>query len=60
MPPMVQPPSCTDIYKKNTAFPNFPAGTSPADLAAKCDGMNVKHRADPVTNPATCLGFHSA
>ena len=47
------------IYKKNTAFPNFPAGTSPADLAAKCDEMNVKHRADPVTNPATCLGFHS-
>ena len=35
------------MYKKNAAFPSFPAGTSPADLAAKCNTM------------PGCLGFHS-
>jgi hypothetical protein len=47
------------MYKKNAAFPAFPAGTSPADLAAMCDQINVNHRAFPDTHKAVCLGFHS-
>jgi len=28
-------------------------------LVTLCDDLNTLHAADPTTNPATCLGFHS-
>ena len=44
-------------YKKNADFPTFPAGTSPAELAAECDTIQTAHVADN-TKPS-CVGFHS-
>ena len=28
-------------------------------MVTLCDDLNTLHAADPTTNPATCLGFHS-
>ena len=28
-------------------------------MVTLCDDLNTLHAADPITNPATCLGFHS-
>ena len=28
-------------------------------MVTLCDNLNTLHAADPITNPATCLGFHS-
>jgi len=47
------------MYAKNTAFPSLPSPFSLTELARMCDDLNAKHKADPVTNPASCLGFHS-
>jgi hypothetical protein len=48
------------IYReKNTDFPAFPEGTSPSELITLCEEINNLNAADPATNPASCLGFHS-
>jgi hypothetical protein len=47
------------IYRKNTEFPSFPDWANPTALATFCDDLNTLHAADPTTNPATCLAFHS-
>eukprot|EP00964_Phaeocystis_antarctica_P135499 scaffold99841_cov54-Phaeocystis_antarctica.AAC.2 len=43
----------------NTEFPNFPDWANPTALITLCNNLNTLHAADPTTNPATCLGFHS-
>jgi hypothetical protein len=47
------------MYVKNTDFPQLPSPYSLADLKVLCDTINTDHLADPATNPASCLGFHS-
>ena len=45
--------------RRNTEFPAFPDWANPTALVTLCDDLNTLHAADPTTNPATCLGFHS-
>jgi hypothetical protein len=47
------------MYTKNANFPTLTAGFTLAELATKCDNINILHKANPGNNPATCLGFHS-
>ena len=47
------------MYIQNHNFPSLPSAYSLTDLAAQCDTINTNHLKDPVTNPASCLGFHS-
>ena len=53
------PLSPTVRTRRNTEFPSFPDWANPTALATFCDDLNTLHAADPTTNPATCLAFHS-